>query len=85
MGRRKSVIITDMAWKIMALEPQTSQDIYTALRSEGHYYLPTVREITFALRADKRFKEIGKVKVGSILRSRSHNVCLWGRIDINYN
>jgi hypothetical protein len=85
MGRSKSELITKMAHKMMSKDPATAQDVYAALREQGCYYLPTVREITFALRTDKRFFELGKVKVGSLVRSRSHDVCLWGRIDINYN
>ncbi|MAY90455.1 MAG: hypothetical protein CMN00_04645 [Rickettsiales bacterium] len=85
MGRSKAQLITNMAFKMMTQNPATAQDVYAALREQGFYYLPTVREITFALRTDKRFFELGKVKVGSLVRSRSHDVCLWGRIDINYN
>jgi hypothetical protein len=85
MGRSKAQLITTMAIKMMAKDPATAQDVYAALREKGCYYLPTVREITFALRTDKRFCELGKVKVGSLVRTRSHDVCLWGRIDINYN
>ena len=85
MGRSKSQLITNMAFHMMKQKPATAHDVYAALREQGCYYLPTVREITFALRTDKRFSELGKVKVGSLVRSRSHDVCLWGRIDINYN
>jgi len=85
MGRSKAQLITTMAHQMMSKEPATAQDVYGALREKGCYYLPTVREITFALRTDKRFFELGKVKVGSLVRSSSHDVCLWGRIDINYN
>jgi len=40
--------------------------------------LPTVREVTFALKADRRFRQVDKVVVGTALRSRSHSVALWG-------
>tara|TARA_R110001592_G_scaffold46061_2_gene146911 strand:+ start:10391 stop:10648 length:258 start_codon:yes stop_codon:yes gene_type:complete len=85
MGRSKAQLITNMAHNMIAKHPATAQDVYAALREQGCYYLPTVREITFALRTDKRFFELGKVKVGSLVRRRSHDVCLWGRSDINYN
>jgi|TARA_R110000751_G_scaffold65102_2_gene133371 hypothetical protein len=85
MGRSKAQLITNMATKMMSKDPATAQDVYMSLRAQGCYYLPTVREISFALRTDKRFFELGKVKVGSLVRNRSHDVCLWGRTDINYN
>jgi hypothetical protein len=78
MGRRKSSVITDIAYELLQSGPRTSHDIYDAIRATGYHYLPTVREVTFALKADRRFRQVDKVVVGTALRSRSHSVALWG-------
>ena len=78
MGRSKAQLITTMAHQMMSKDPATAQDVYGALREKGCYYLPTVREITFALRTDKRFFELGKVKVGSLVQQAVHMMYVYG-------
>lgn len=82
MGRSKSSVITDTAYELLKNGPRTSHDIYDAIRATGYHYVPTVREVTFALKADRRFRQVDKVVVGTALRSRSHSVALWALNEI---
>lgn len=71
MLRERAMISTEIAEQLKAT-------------GKGGRYPPTPRRVTFVLRSDKRFRELGEEVVGTIARNRSHPVKLIGRMDTKY-
>jgi len=72
MLRERAMISTEIAERLKAT-------------GKGGRYPPTPRRVTFVLRSDKRFRELGEEVVGTIARNRSHPVKLIGRLDTKYS
>lgn len=82
MPRRANPWVEDV-YEMLGQRAMLSSEIADRLKPH-HRYSPTPRRVTFVLRGDSRFKEIGNVIVGTLSRSRSHPVKLIGRKDLKY-
>lgn len=83
MSRRANPWVEDV-YEMLAHRAMLSSEIADRLKPR-HRYAPTPRRVTFVLRGDSRFKELGNVVVGTLSRTRSHPVKLIGRQDLKYS
>ncbi len=83
MPRRANPWVEDV-YEMLGQRAMLSSEIADRLKPH-HRYSPTPRRVTFVLRGDSRFREIGNVIVGTLSRSRSHPVKLIGRKDLKYD
>ncbi len=86
MGIRAN-LWTEAVFEMLAERAMISTEIAELLKttSRGGRYPPSPRRVTFVLRNDNRFKELGEEIVGTIARNRSHPVKLIGRRDKTYH
>jgi len=72
---------------MLADRAMISTEIADMLKTSGRggRYPPSPRRVTFVLRSDNRFRELGDEIIGTIARNRSHPVKLIGRRDKNYH
>jgi len=78
---------TEAVFEMLAERAMISTEIAEMLKTtnRGGRYPPSPRRVTFVLRTDSRFKELGDEIVGTIARNRSHPVKLIGRRDRQYH
>ncbi len=74
-------------YRMMDSRAYGSTELVSALKTMPRYrrYTPSPQEIVNVLRGDSRFHFIGTMTVGSLLRSRSHEIKVFGRIDRDYH
>ena len=77
----------EVVFEMLADRAMISTEIADMLKSSGRggRYPPSPRRVTFVLRSDNRFRELGDEIIGTIARNRSHPVKLIGRKDRTYN
>jgi len=71
----------EVVYEMLAERAMISTEIADMLKSSGRggRYPPSPRRVTFVLRSDSRFRELGDEIIGTIARNRSHPVKLFGR------
>ena len=77
----------EVVFEILGDRAMLSTEIADVLKSSGRggRYPPSPLRVTFVLRSDKRFRELGDEIIGTIARNRSHPVKLIGRRDKSYH
>ena len=77
----------EVVFEMLADKAMISTEIADMLKTSGRggRYPPSPRRVTFVLRSDNRFRELGDEIIGTIARNRSHPVKLIGRRDKNYH
>ena len=64
----------EVVFEMLADRAMISTEIADMLKSSGRggRYPPSPRRVTFVLRSDNRFRELGDEIIGTIARNRSH-------------
>jgi len=77
----------EVVFEMLGERAMLSTEIADMLKTSGRggRYPPSPRRVTFVLRSDKRFRELGDEIVGTLARNRSHPVKLIGRRDTSYH
>ena len=73
-------------YRMMDSRAYGSTELVAELKEMPRYrrYTPSPQEIVNVMRGDARFRFIGTMTVGSLLRLRSHEIKVFGRCDREY-